>query len=122
MGKLKNLTLLFFFVFSLSLTVVSSDVFALGTMPTLGTAASYAVLGASTITNTGNSILRGDLGLSPGASVTGFPPGIVVPPGTTHIADAAAAQAQVDATTAYNNITGQACDFGQSSWFRATPI
>lgn len=62
------------------------------------TASTYAALAQSTITNTGNTILNGDLGLSPGTSVTGFPPGIVS--GTKHITDAAAAQAQTDATAA----------------------
>jgi hypothetical protein len=64
------------------------------------------------VTNTGNSTIRGDLGLSPGTAITGFPPGIVVPPGTIHATDAVALGAQNDATTAYNNLAGQACDFG----------
>lgn len=78
------------------------------TAPSLGTAGSFAVLGGSTVTNTGPSIISGDLGLSPGTAVTGFPPGIVVG-GTIHAADALAAQAQADTTTAYNNLASEAC-------------
>ena len=89
-----------------------SPVMAVATAPPLGTASSFAVLAGSTVTNTGNTIVRGDLGLSPGTAVTGFPPGIVVPPGTTHVADAVALGAQNDATTAYNVLAGEACDFG----------
>jgi hypothetical protein len=69
-----------------------------GTNSRLGTAGTYAALAQSTITNTGNTLLNGDLGLSPGSSVVGFPPGLVS--GTKHITDAAAAQAHTDATTA----------------------
>jgi hypothetical protein len=64
------------------------------------------VLGGSTVTNTGPSVISGDLGVSPGTSVTGFPPG-TVNNGTIHAADGVAAQAQSDATTAYNNAAGQ---------------
>jgi len=67
----------------------------------LGTAGSYAVLAGSTVTNTGSSVISGDLGVSPGGAITGFPPGIVIG-GTTHKGDAAAAQAQLDLTAAYN--------------------
>ena len=71
----------------------------------LGTAGSYAVLAGSAVTNTGSSVLTGNLGLSPGSAVTGFPPGIVTG-GTIHAGDAAAAQAQIDLTTAYNAAMG----------------
>jgi hypothetical protein len=76
--------------------------------PPLGAAASFTVLGASTVTNTGPTVVTGNLGVSPGSAVTGFPPGMVVG-GTIHAADALAAQAQVDAGTAFNNLAGQAC-------------
>lgn len=67
----------------------------------LGTAGSYAVLGGQTVTNTGPTVLNGDLGVSPLDAITGFPPGQVL--GTVHAADAAAAQAQSDLTIAYND-------------------
>jgi hypothetical protein len=70
-----------------------------------GTAATYAVLGGSTVTNTGPTVLTGDLGLSPGTSITGFPPGTVN--GTVHRTDAAALQAQQDLTTAYDDAAGR---------------
>ncbi|MFI5648413.1 ice-binding family protein [Kitasatospora sp. NPDC051705] len=60
----------------------------------LGTDTSYAVLAGSTVTNTGPSDIYGDLGLFPGTSVTGFPPGAVH--GVQHVNDAQAAQAQSD--------------------------
>jgi len=72
----------------------------------LGTAASFAVLAGQTITNTGPSVISGDVGLSPGSSVTGFPPG-TINNGTLHVADAVALQAQADVTTAYNDAAGR---------------
>ncbi len=71
----------------------------------LGTASPFAVLAGSTITNTGSSVITGDVGLSPGTSITGFPPGTIS--GTQHIADATAVTAQTDLTTAYLNAAGQ---------------
>jgi hypothetical protein len=71
----------------------------------LGSASTFAVLAASTVTSTGPTVINGDLGLSPGTAVTGFPPGTVN--GTIHAADGAAAQAQLDLTTAYDDAAGQ---------------
>ncbi len=71
----------------------------------LGTADSFAVLAGSTVTNTGPSLLTGDLGLSPGSAITGFPPGKV--DGTIHATDAVALQAQSDLTTAYDDAAGR---------------
>ncbi|KAJ4144819.1 hypothetical protein LMH87_003689 [Akanthomyces muscarius] len=67
----------------------------------LGTASSFAVLGGEAVTNTGFSKIYGDVGVSPGLAITGFPPGVITN-GITHAADAVAAQAQSDITTAYN--------------------
>lgn len=61
---------------------------------TLKTAGSFVVLAGQTVTNTGFTVINGDVGISPGTAITGFPPGIVN--GTIHSADAVAAQAKLD--------------------------
>ena len=76
--------------------------------PTLGAAESFAVLGGQTVTNTNATIITGDLGVSPGTAVTGFPPGIMNG-GTIHAADALALQAQNATTDAYIDLAGQNC-------------
>ena len=92
----------------LLLPLLSSTSARAATIPPLGTAGTFAVLAGSTVTNTGGTTLIGDLGVSPGTALVGFPPGIVS--GTTHTGDAAATTAQADATAAYNDAKGQACD------------
>ena len=75
----------------------------------MGAAQSFAVLAGSTVTNTGPTTVVGDLGVSPGLAVTGFPPGVVTG-GVIHTGDAVALQAQQDTTTAYNDLAGRACN------------
>jgi type VI secretion system secreted protein VgrG len=95
-------------------TLIWLAITALGVFPlqakaaiTLGTAGNFAVLGGTTVTNTGPSVIDGgDLGVSPGSAITGFPPGIVMPPFTIHAMDAVALQAQNDLATAYNAAAG----------------
>jgi len=69
----------------------------------LGSASTFAVLAGSTVTSTGGSTVNGDLGISPGSTLTGAPTVI----GTTHLADVIAAQAQLDLTVAYNDAAGR---------------
>lgn len=62
-----------------------------------------------TVTNTGSSVITGNVGVSPGTSVTGFfPPGVIVG-GAIQANNAVAGQAQTDLTTAYNAVAGTAC-------------
>jgi type VI secretion system secreted protein VgrG len=72
----------------------------------LGSAESFAVLGASTVTSTGPTTITGDLGLSPGTAITETPS--ISLSGTLHVADGTALTAQNDAMTAYNNLAGLA--------------
>ena len=77
------------FGFSVSAPIAQADTI------TLGNATPFAVLAGSAVTNTGSSVIDGDVGVSPGTSITGFPPGSVTPPGTINNKNAAANQAQI---------------------------
>ena len=76
--------------------------------PPLGSAQTFAVLGASGVSNTGPTIITGDLGVSPGTAVTGFPPGSLTG-GTIHVGDAPATAAQAAAHTAYAGLAAEPC-------------
>lgn len=71
-----------------------------------GNASGFGVLAGSGVTSTGETVINGDLGLSPGTSVGGFPPGVLN--GTLRINDAISNQAKLDLTTAYNDAAGRA--------------
>ena len=112
MKRLKVLSISIILILLLSLLGQSFAVSArplAATAPGLGQVTSFTVLGASAVTNTGPTVLNGDLGIWPNnaSSVTGFPPGVYT--GALYAADAVAELAQNDATAAYNALS-QPCD------------
>lgn len=112
MQKLKYLTILFILTtLFVAASGPSPDVLASpeAVAPNLGSAASFVALASSTLTNTGPGVFVGDVGVSPGTSIVGFPPG-TVRRGTIYMGGPVAALAQTDATTAYNALKGQTCN------------
>ena len=103
-----------------AMLAASSPTVALAsTAPGLGNATSYAVLAGTTVTNTGNSVITGDVGVSPGSACTGLPapctgggPGSVS--GAIHAGDAQSLQAQSDATAAYGIASSSPCNFDKT--------
>src|SRR5271163_3344824 len=93
---------------SLLMLPISTPAAPFQTLPPLGTAAKYGVLGASTVTNTGATVITGRLGVSPGTAVTGFPPG-TVSGSTCKGVSSHAGPAQADAAVAYVDAAGDAC-------------
>ena len=85
----------------------SASVALAADQPTMGTAVNYAVMGATAITNTGPTVVNGNLAISPGgsSSVTGFPPGVVT--GEMDMANADAVLAHTDLVGAYNDAAGE---------------
>ena len=86
---------------------VSASVALAADQPTLGTAANYAVMGATAVTNTGPTVVNGNLAISPSgsSSVTGFPPGVVT--GETDMANADAVLAHTHLVAAYNDAASE---------------
>lgn len=112
MNKLKVLSIGIVLILLFSLIIgLPFNVFArqqtLGTSPILGELLAYSVLGGGSVDNTGNTITDGAVGVSPGTSITGFPPGIAG--GGTHSNDASAIAAQAEALTVFGFLD-QLCD------------
>jgi Ice-binding-like/PEP-CTERM motif len=94
--------------FLLAITLLASSLPLAHAQPiTLSSAANFAVLAGSTVTNTGPTVIDGgNVGVSPGTAITGFPPGILTPPYTFESGTAAANQAHLDTIAAYNAAVG----------------
>ena len=84
--------------------VIPVQTIEMAAVPLAGTS-TFAILAGSAVTSTGATNITGDIGLSPGSSIGGFPPGILT--GTQHINDAMADQAKLDLTAAYNDAAGR---------------
>lgn len=80
-------------------------IFANETKVELLTADDFAILAGSTITNTGTTLIRGDLGLHPGTAFDGSETATVR--GEIHLTDAVALQAKTDLLAAYNDAAGR---------------
>jgi hypothetical protein len=74
-------------------------------LPLLASASTYVILAGSNVTSTGPTVLGGDVGVSPGTAVVGFPPGTYT--GALHAGDASSATAMSHLTVAYNNVAGR---------------
>lgn len=94
-------------ILAVGVLAAGSPVLAAGQGPVgLGSAATFAVLaGKPAVTNSGSTVIAGDVGVHPAARITGFPPGLVN--GETHAGDASAQQAKVDLVAAYDDAAGR---------------
>lgn len=73
----------------------------------------FSILAGTTVTNTGPTVVNGNVGVWPGTAITGFPPGLIVN-GIKHPGDAVAQTAQSQLTTAYNTLAGDPCPGGNN--------
>ena len=98
----------------MSMLLVSILVFSgsmqAASLPPLGTAINFGLLGASTVSNTGASVVQGDVGVWPGTAIVGFPPGILTGSLYTGPGPGPAETAQADASTAYTDAAGEPCN------------
>src|SRR5665213_265724 len=92
-----------------ALVFLPLSIYADATFVDLGSASSFAVLGGSTVTNTGASQIFGNVGVSPGTAITGFPPGVLGLGSTVDSNDALAIAAHADLGTAYTAAAMDAC-------------
>lgn len=109
MKKLKYLLITIVLFVSIVLTTQFSEVVARAleaNAPGLGSAGSYSVLGNSTVTNSGPTILSGSIGVWSGSSITDLAE--ITVGGTTNLGDSVAQQAQADASGAVGSLSGQA--------------
>jgi len=112
MNKLKALSISIILILLLSLLgqsfSVSARPQALGVSPILGELLNYSVLGGGSVTNTDFTVTDGGVGVSPGSSITGFPPGIAGGIGTQSNTTSAIT-AQAEALTVFG-LLDQTCD------------
>src|ERR1700694_1527829 len=104
----KYLSASFLIVAALSFAALSRPAMA-QSVPPLGAAESFAVLGGTAVTATGSAVISGNVGVSPGSAVTGFPPAVVQNGAIYTGVGSLAGPAQASALIAYNNLKGQAC-------------
>jgi Ice-binding-like len=106
-GTFVNTVVATFGTVSGSATVIVSGVAPPAPFIPLGAAAPNGIMAGTAVTCVSLGIINADVSVSPGSTVTGFGPCVIT--GVQHLADATAAQAQIDLTTAYNQLAGLPC-------------
>jgi hypothetical protein len=116
MKRLNKKLLVGVFVSIFAFSLVGLNGAYAATSPTLTGALSYSVLGATTVTNTGSTTTTGDVGVTPGTAISGFPPGIAGGNNSVHLHsnDASAIAAQADNLTTFGALD-QGCDHSYAS-------
>lgn len=107
--KLKGLFSIGLFLYAVLFLVCLSSTTWAQSVPPLGDSQSFAVLGGTTVTATGFAVVSGNIGVSPGTAVTGFPPAILQNGQIYGGGGSLAGPAQASALTAYNDLKGQTC-------------